>query len=361
MRSADILDIALQFEIPDGKVQVALFGSGHIHQTYLVTVEQVKPLQYILQKINHQVFQDPQAVMSNIDVVLNHLQRSSQLRPLHIIKTKDHQIFWHQADKGYWRMYNYVQNSFALDNIQSDLQAYQGARAYGIFLNELSSLDPSRLAVTIKDFHNLQWRFQQLKQAIKENRASRLHACEEAVNYAIEQEHRMQTLHQLTLDQGLPTLVTHNDTKINNVLFDQNTNEALSVVDLDTVMPGLLMFDFGDMIRTFCNKADEDATADQVSFERPIFITTCEGFFDPFDKAWSELEIVSLSVAPWYMTYIMGIRFLADYLNGDIYYQTHYEDQNLRRSRNQLRLCAYLLEAEPWLKQQIMRKTLQSR
>jgi len=361
MNAPDLKHIAMQFAVAGEQLLIKPFGSGHIHQTFLVEHQSLPAERYVLQKINHLVFKDPHGVMTNINLVLEHLRTSKHLQALRIIPTVQGGICFEDHEVGFWRMYAYVENSYALDNVALPQQAYEGARAYGIFLKELSSLDARKLGTTIKDFHNLQWRFQQLKAAQTKNSHDRLNTCNKVVEYAFAEESRVDYLHGLATDPQLSLLVTHNDTKINNVLFDQKTDKAISVVDLDTVMPGLLMFDFGDMVRTFCNATEEDGAESDVAFQPDLFEATCTGFFENFTTSWSSRELESLTVAPWYMTFIMGIRFLADYLNGDIYYQTSYPQQNLNRARNQMRLCSYLKEAEPWMQQVIIDKIERSR
>jgi thiamine kinase-like enzyme len=332
-----------QFDLPGSIKDISSLGSGHIHDTFLITCSDKDNSEFVLQKFNQKVFKNPLEVMSNIDKVLDHINRTHQsgsLEPLHIIRTRNHQLIFQDQQKNVYRLFNHIGHSESFDQVTHPEQARGGARAFGQFFELLSGLDPHDLYITIPEFHNLRTRFKQLQDAVDSDEARRVHQFKKEVEFAFKREPQVIQYSQFMENHEVPYRVTHNDTKINNVLFRKGTTEGICVVDLDTIMPGLLLFDFGDMGRTFCNAVLEEDSAENALFRLDMFKAVCDGFFGSIKTPLSSEEIESLKIGPWWLTYIMGIRFLADLLNGDIYYKINYPLQNLDRARNQLNLVA---------------------
>jgi len=335
--------LAQEYNLPGAVQKTAPIGSGHIHDTYLVECADDDHSRFVLQKFNHHVFSNPQQVASNIWLVLEHIVKSgssSGRQPLRLLKTKDDGLLFHSKRGDYWRLFNYIPGSDSVVQVTHPDQAYGAASAFGNFINLLTGLDPQLLFTTIPDFHNLRVRFGQLTNAIVTDQAKRVAQYTREVEFATQRETRINQYFSLANNEEIPLRITHNDTKISNVLFKRGTTSAICVIDLDTVMPGLLLYDFGDMARTFCNSVLEDQEAEQAEFNLGIFKALCLGFFKSIRTALTQGEIDSLKVGPWWMTYIMGIRFLTDFLLGDIYYKTSYPRQNLYRARNQFRLLS---------------------
>ena len=336
-----------RFDLPGTIKDISPLGSGHIHDTYLITCTDQEHSRFVLQKFNQEVFRNPLEVMSNIDKVLEQIDKnqSKSFEPLRIIKTLDGDLI-HLEQSHFYRIYNYIGNSDSFDQVTTIDQAIGGARAFGEFLELLGGVSPSELYTTIPDFHNLNTRFSQLKQAVAEDMAGRLKDFGSEVEFALARESKVLECSSLLENPNVPFRVTHNDTKINNVLFKQESTTAICVVDLDTIMPGLLLFDFGDMARTFCNAVLEEGNSEEAFFRLEIFEGVCQGFFQSITSSLPKPEVESLKIGPWWMTYIMAIRFLADFLNGDVYYKINSPLQNLDRARNQLNLVKDIEEKQ---------------
>ena len=331
------------FQLPGSISSIVPFGSGHIHNTYLVTCRAPDNPSFVLQHFNDQVFRSPDQVMNNISKVLKHIEKSKTSESMQIVPTKNKGLL-HKTDQGVcWRMYTYVEQSVSFDKPQNPDQSTAAAGAFGNFLNLLSTLDSDELFTTIPNFHNLKVRYKNLQTQIASTTGSRIQDCQTEIELATKRASKVAEYAKYLNHPEVPLRITHNDTKLNNVLFRKGTNQAISVVDLDTVMPGLLLYDFGDMARTFCSSTLEGDKDTQPKFRRPYFEALCQGFFIEFQSKISSTELQSLKIGPWWMTFIMGIRFLTDYLAGDIYYNVNFPKQNLLRARNQLLL---LLEIE---------------
>lgn len=353
-RNFDFLE--QEFELPGSIISISSLGSGHIHDTYLVTCQDPGSSKFVLQKFNHLVFVQPEQVAANIRLVYRHFQASkdaTSLVPLELFETKSGQPLYKSSQGDYWRLFNYIDRSDSYDQVYHRDQALGGAIAFGSFIQALHELDPGDLFTTIPDFHSLKHRFKQLTEAVSEDRVNRVDQYRSEVEFALKRESMVLHLTELAEADEIPTRVTHNDTKINNVLFRKDTTEAISVIDLDTVMPGLLLYDFGDMARTFCNNALEEESAQKAFFRMNMFEALCEGFFQGIKFRLSRAEIDSLKSGPWWMTYIMGIRFLADFINGDIYYKISYELQNLDRARNQFSLLSDIEKKQTQIDQMV--------
>jgi Ser/Thr protein kinase RdoA (MazF antagonist) len=341
---------ASQFEF-GGEVQgLTPHGGGHINDTFLVTCQAQGSLaRYILQHINRHVFRDPIAVMQNVERVTAHLaaqaagQPDSARRALRLVPTRDGHK-WHVDAQGEtWRAYRFIENARTYETATSAEQAFQAARAFGNFQQQLSSLPPPRLHETIPDFHNTPKRFAALEQAIAADVAGRSALTKPEIDFA----RARQSIAGILLDADLPERITHNDTKFNNVLLDDKTGEAVCVIDLDTVMPGLALYDFGDMVRTTTSPAKEDEQdLSQVNMQFPMFEALVRGYLESAGAFLTVAERQFLAFSGKLITFEIGIRFLTDYLAGDTYFKVHREGHNLDRCRTQFKLVESIEQQE---------------
>ncbi len=319
------------------------YGDGHINDTF---VADAKP-RYILQRINTSVFKNPQKLMENIYAVTRHLRGiikenggNPERETLNVVKTKDGKLFFESKEGKCYRMYKFIDDTITLNLPENPEQFESSAKAFGRFQNMLSNFDASSLYETIPDFHNTPKRTENLIKAYEEDVAKRKDEVKEIYDAYLEFASDCATITKDLESGKIPTRVTHNDTKLNNVLFDAQTKEGLCVIDLDTVMPGSLLFDYGDSLRFGASSAAEDeADLDKVFFRLEYFEGYTKGFLSELGDKITEREIELLPLSALTMTYECGIRFLTDYLNGDTYFKIHYADQNLVRAKNHLKLC----------------------
>jgi hypothetical protein len=337
-----------------------LFGeeidSGHINSTYRATYREKDGGQrrYIFQSINRNVFKDPYAVMSNVEKVTHHIN-SRVLRLKRDLGGQTLNLFparaggyWIEDDQGaLWRCYNHIEGCLTHDVVGNTRQAYQAARAFGAFQDLVSDLDPGSIIDTIPDFHNTPKRFARLMELAAADPLGRLDSVRDEFEFIRSRESIVATLVDLAESGVIPVRVTHNDTKINNVMIDAASDEAVCVIDLDTVMPGLALYDFGDLVRSATSPAAEDETdLDQVEMRMPIFEALVEGYLDAAGGFIGGAEVEFLPHAGKLMTLEVGIRFLTDFIEGDVYFKTHRPGHNLDRCRTQLRLVRCIEENE---------------
>ncbi len=314
------------------------YGSGHINETYLAVTDTGR--QYILQKINSQVFRDVPALMANIEAVTAHLRKSERdpRRVLTLVPTLEGGSF-HREGEGYWRVYDFVTGSLSLDQAESAADFAESASAFGHFQRLLQDFPAARLHETIPNFHDTPKRCLALREAIEKDVMGRAAGAKEEIDFALARESGAGELTEALRKGELPLRVTHNDTKLNNVLFDAKTRKALCVIDLDTVMPGLCANDFGDSIRFGASTAAEDERdLDRVSMSLDLYRAYSEAFLAACAGGLSDREVSSLPVGARMMTYECGVRFLTDYLSGDTYFRIHREGHNLDRCRTQFKL-----------------------
>jgi hypothetical protein len=323
-------------------------GSGHIHSTYLVrTVEESAP-DYILQKINDNVFPPVKEMMNNIDKVVNHIKKNKpsihSSRVLEIIRTKDQKNFFTDATGTHWRMYRNISPGVSYDIVPNEKVAREAGKAFGNFIADLRDLPASGIFPVIPEFHSMEMRFRQFNRALQDNPLNRSIEVQPEIAFVRRHIDSMLVIPELEKTGRLPLRVTHNDTKLNNVLFDNDDN-AVCVIDLDTVMPGLSLYDFGDTIRTAANTGEEDeADPGRIQFDLGVFRAYTEGFLAETIHFLNPDEIEYLAFSSQYMTFIMGLRFLTDFIAGDVYYSIHYPEQNLRRCRAQFRLMQCMID-----------------
>jgi len=343
---SDLINIVSNFEITDGVSAIEKFGKGHINDSYAVKSAGNNQPAYLLQRINQMIFQDVPALMDNILLVTDHLKTKLKSVPggapeaevLTVIKTKGHLPYYRDSTGDYWRLYVYLKGTKVLDIVANNEQAQECGKALGKFQSMLADFDTWRLHETIPNFHNVALRLSQYNRALENNEVARKHLVSEEIEFINTRIERMCSILTLIKNEHLPLRVTHNDTKFNNILLDEH-DRAQCIVDLDTVMPGYVAYDFGDAIRTLINTAVEDeAELSKIGLNMPIFKAFTKGYLSE-SVAWlTEGEIKSLCLSVPLFPYMQGVRFLTDYLLGDIYYKTQFPDHNLQRARAQFQL-----------------------
>ena len=318
-------------------------GSGHIHQTYKVVLEGDGQEALILQRLNTQVFPNPAAINENILKIAAFLENSGfEQQILKPLPADSGAYLWIDDFGHHWRAFPLIKNTYSIDEASHPEQAKEIARTFGAYLAALAGFDATQLHLTIPDFHNTPLRLAHLKSAV--NAAAfpqRLDAATKLITTLLDWEHLLNPLLQLSF----PVRVTHNDTKLNNVLLDQTTGKGVCVIDLDTVMPGNILYDFGDLVRTAATTLPEDdPRTEEVAVNRQKYQALAEGFFAPLEPVLSDLEKKYLPYGAVLITYEQSIRFLTDYLQGDVYYPVKYPEHNLVRAANQAALVHSLLD-----------------
>ncbi len=335
----------------EGRYQTAApYGNGHINDTYVVNHELAEgsSKRYIAQKINENVFKNVLALMKNIDRVTKHLRKTGERsqRSLRIVPTKSGDSHLRDQQGGWWRLYDFIEGAHTVDRVTNETQARETALAFGNFQASLADLPGDRLEETIPHFHHTRNRFENFRQAVKENKAGRASDVAADIDFAFSREADADVLLNLLAEGKISERVTHNDTKINNVMLDDQTNRAVAVIDLDTVMPGLPLYDFGEMVRTSCSSTDEDdPNPDNMHFELPYFRALVDGYLaSDVGTVLNTTECAHLGFAGKLMTYENGLRFLTDYLEGDTYYKIAHPKHNLDRTRTQFALMRSIEE-----------------
>lgn len=304
-------------------ISIEPYGSGHINDTYKV---ETKDQFVILQKINTDIFQNPDGMMDNITKVTSYLES---------IGKNSYKVL---AYKNPWRVLSFIEGTHSVDIIEEPAQAFTAGKAFGAFQNDLSNFNASDLVETIPNFHNTVVRLEQLKDAEKSDKLNRLVNIENEMNFVNTHKNNAGKILDLIKEEKIPVRITHNDTKINNVMLDDKTGEAIAVVDLDTVMPGCALYDFGDMVRTATAAAEEDEKdLNKVYSKIDYFESLVKGYLSEA-KFLNKYELENLVFSGILITFTIGIRFLTDYLNGDVYFKTDYEDHNLVRAKTQFKM-----------------------
>ncbi len=350
-----ITAVASQFEITGEFIGATAYGNGHINDTWCVAFRQAcVPVQYILQRINRNVFTNPIALMENIERVTSHLaaevsdQPDCGRRVLTLIPACDGRA-WHMDQEGNcWRAWHFIENARTYDAVESTAQAYQAAKAFGQFQKMLIGMPAPRLHDTIPDFHHTPKRFTALERAIALDLANRAILAKPEIEFALTRK----SITSVLIDANLPERITHNDTKFNNVLIDDDTGEGICVIDLDTVMPGLALHDFGDMVRTATSQANEDERdLSRVSMQISMFEALLRGYLASAGSFLSKAEKQYLAFSGKLITFEQGIRFLTDYLGRDTYYKVHRDGHNLDRCRTQFKLVESIERQEERMEQ----------
>lgn len=346
-----ILDeVISQFDFKGELQNCEIFGSGHINTTYLATYNNGgEECKYIIQKINTGIFKNIENLMENVFSVTSYLRNEikksggdENRETLHFIKTKNGNKFYKAANGDCYRSYVFVTDSVSYNSVDSPELFKESGIAFGKFQRLLSDFPADSLYETIPNFHNTAYRFKnEFLPAVENNLSGRKDSCRDEIEFVCSRKEICSRLVNMIDSGELPIRVTHNDTKLNNVMFDANSTKAICVIDLDTVMPGLALYDFGDSIRFGANTAEEDeADLSKVSLSLDYFKAYAEGFLSEAGGSFNKAEKDNLAFASLLMTFECGLRFLADYLNGDTYFKTDYPEHNLVRAKNQFALVA---------------------
>lgn len=319
-------------------------ASGHINDTYLIKTEE-KPY-FVLQRINHGVFKDVPGLIENKVAVSRHIQeklkglpkKKQKRRVLGFAKSKEGASYFRGEEGNYWNLMYYIDKSVTFETVDNEEIAYEGGRLIGQFLTLTSDFDASKLIEVIPKFHDMSFRYQQFEDALDGASKERLEEANSYIEKVAHLKEEMHILQKLKESGEIKLRVTHNDTKISNVLFNKK-NKGLCVIDTDTVMPGIVHYDFGDAIRTICNSAAEDETnLDLVTFNTDYYKAYTKGFLKKMKSSLSPLELKYLPLGAKTMIFIMALRFLTDFLNGDVYYKIKYPAHNIDRAKNQFKL-----------------------
>lgn len=349
-QEANLYNIMEQFTIGS---RISPYGNGHINGTFSVEVPRL-----LLQRINTDVFKNPDELMENIETVTEFLRKKiaavggdPERETLRIIKTVDGKNYYRDAENNVYRMYRFVEGTKMIISDKTNESLYQAGKGFGHFQKMLSDFPVDVLHETIPDFHHTPKRVEALKTAIKENRAGRAEMVVSEIEFALEYA-KIADVVVNGIEKGeIPIRVTHNDTKIDNILFDDQTDEAICVIDLDTVMPGSMLYDFGDALRMGASTgAEDEVDLEKVHFDTEAFRYFAKGYLEEMKEDLTEKEMELLPFSAMLLTYECGIRFLTDYLNGDTYFKIHRENHNLDRARNQFKLVVEIAEKEEELK-----------
>lgn len=358
-----VTEIIRNFEIEGQRFSCMPYGSGHINDTFLIRNLDASP-DYLLQRINHQVFKDVEALMTNIWQVTNHINQKLALpenkdtgfQTITIIPDIHGQLYYQDAEGYFWRMQTFIPHSISYDVVSSDAQSFQAGKAFGKFQALLYDLPGETLKETIPDFHNMESRLAKFTQALEADSTGRRSSVEKEIHFIWERQQEMLAMYQHISNGDFPLRITHNDTKFNNVLLDKNTQQAVCVIDLDTVMPGVVHFDFGDAVRTIANTAAEDEKdTEKIRVNLQFYEAFARGYLQETSFFLSSVEIEHLWFSAHYMTFIMGLRFLTDYLSGDVYYKIQHPEHNLQRVRAQFKLLSSLEEQHTTIQAMISR------
>ena len=343
----DLENVGKQFGYTGEIEKITPIKTGHINETFLVQYndgEETK--KYIFQSINTIVFKQPQVVMANISATTKHIRKKfeeqgifSERRVLHFSQASDGLYYYEDEKHRFWRSYIYVDFAQTYNESQDTKLLYNSGLAFGKFQRQLSDFPMETLQDTIPDFHNTEVRFKQLREAIDNDAMGRADSVQKEIEFFNQRKSLASRLVNLQKEGKLPLRVTHNDTKCNNVLIDNETGEGICVIDLDTVMPGLSVYDFGDAIRSCGTSAAEDEKdLEKVHFVKANFEAFTKGFIEASEGCFTKEEIDNMVYGAIIMTMECGSRFLADYLNGDKYFRTTREGHNLDRTRTQMKL-----------------------
>ncbi|SHG44950.1 Phosphotransferase enzyme family protein [Flavobacterium fluvii] len=319
-------------------------ASGHINDTYLIKTKE-KPF-FVLQRINHGVFKDVPGLIGNKVAISRHIQeklkdlseKKQKRSVLAFADTKTGEPYYKDEEGNYWNIMYFIDDSVTYEIVKDEKIAYEGGRLLGKFLTLTSDFDASKLTEVIPNFHDMSFRYAQFEDALKNASIERMDKAKEQIKLVEDLREEMHIIQHLKESGAIKTRVTHNDTKISNILFSTK-NKGLCVIDTDTVMPGIVHYDFGDAIRTICNTAAEDETnLDLVEFNIDYYNAYAKGFLKKMKPFLSPLELEYLPLGAKTMIFIMALRFLTDYLNGDVYYKTKYPEHNFDRAKNQFKL-----------------------
>ena len=348
----DLRSIIKNFKIEGTFLDAQPYGSGHIHDTFLIRTAEEAADDYLLQRINHYVFKNVNQLMSNIEKVTKHIQKkikpSSERKAarecLTFIPTKEERYCFQDSGGNYWRVSVFIANSHSYDLVESPEKAHAGGRAFGNFLALLADFSPDSLYETIPDFHNVEKRLDKFYETVKRDPAQRVREVSREIEFVRSREEEMKCIIRLGREGKIPKRVTHNDTKFNNILFD-DAGRVLCVTDLDTVMPGYIHYDFGDAIRTTTNTgAEDEKDLSRVAMDLRLFEAFSRGFLEEMRAFLNETEIEYLAFSGKLLAFTIGLRFLTDFIDGDKYFKIHHQGHNLQRAKAQFKLLESMEE-----------------
>ena len=355
-QESKLLDISRQFQIYGDLLHAEPCKIGHINETYIATYNQGGvQVRYVHQRINTHVFKDPDALMDNFVRVTSHQRRKlsesgardASRRTLTVIPTRDNRAFYRNGDGECWRTLVFVDGVRTYEAVESPSQAFEAGKAFGEFQQLLVDLPGKRLVETIPQFHNTRRRFEALQQAIKADHANRASEAKKEIEFALKQEKIVDVILNALAKKKIPERITHNDTKFNNVMLDVVTGKAMCVVDLDTVMPGSALYDFGDMVRTTTSPTLEDELdLSKVQMRMPMFKALARGYLESAGPFLTKGERALIAFSGKLITFTIGIRFLTDFLCGDTYFRVHRPHHNLDRARTQFKLVESIEKQE---------------
>jgi hypothetical protein len=349
---AHLRDAVSQFAIAGELCDVQPLQRGHIHDTFVSTwSDEGRQRRFLHQRMNDKVFHDIPAVMHNIETVSRHLRRKMAgkstldgFRVLDLVSTREERSYL-VADSGQWRTYSFIENTSSRDHCSRPEQAFEAARAFGWFTSQLADLDASNLRETLPRFFSTPYRLQQFEDALAEDPRNRAKDCVGEIRFAQTRRESAFVIDGMLQRGELPMRTVHGDTKLNNVLFCNETDRAQCIVDLDTCMPGYSLYDFGDLVRFTAATSDEDERdLDQVGTDLGLYRQLVNGYLEGTRGALSKVEIELMPFAARLVTYTIGLRFLADHLAGDVYFKVHREGHNLDRARVQFRMVEKMEE-----------------
>lgn len=337
----EVVETVSKFQIKERIVGFVPLGNGHINTTFLIKTKSSK--YYVLQKINDSVFKDVDKLMKNIYRTTNFL-KSKGYETLEVIKTKNNKLYY-EDESGYYRLYLYIENVTCYEGVNDLDMVYNTAKAFGLLHKSLCDFDASTLYDIIPDFHNTKKRYEALLEAIKSNKFNRAKDCQKELEFIKKHEKDYSVIVDGIERKEIKLTVTHNDPKINNVLFDNVTGDIRAVIDLDTVMPGSYLYDYGDALRSlFTGEYEDSQDLSKVGIDYPVFEMYTKGYLSEMKDILNDKEVSFLAFSIFLLAVELSMRFLTDYLNGDIYFKTLYPEHNLIRARTQIKLANDIYE-----------------
>lgn len=336
-------DVLQKFGLQTYDFAINRVGSGHIHETFRLSGSH----DYVLQRVNNKVFKQPETIASNLRIATAFLKKNfPNYTFLSALPAVDGSDLVFDAEGSPWRLLPFIANTFTIDRVENAEQARSAATEFARLTANLNRIDVTQFKETIPRFHDLHLRFEQFETALAAATSERRQKAAHVIAGCLRFRHLLEHYDDLLKSKGLRLRITHNDTKINNILFDSSTGKASCVIDLDTLMPGYFIYDLGDMVRTFVSPVDEEEKdLSKIAFRQDIYDALVEGYLSQMGPVMSPDEYAAIPFAGKMMTYIMLLRFTADFLNGDVYYHTTYPGQNLVRGENQLCFLEKLEEA----------------
>lgn len=357
MEAQKLFSVLQHFSLPGNVGEVAGFGSGLINDTYQVKLTGTQAPGYVLQRINHRVFKNIEALMDNTIKITTHLNQKLKAegknkafqQVLQLIPAKDGRTFYQDGVGNYWRVTEYIRDAKSYDMVQNPMQAYSSGWAFGKFHQLLSDMDPKQIEEVIPDFHHIGMRLERFEQALTQDHSGRAARLQDEIAWVRKRSAQMLRILEMGEEGKLPLRILHYDPKFNNILLDDK-DQILCIIDLDTVMPGYLAYDFGDAIRTIINRAPEDEPdLEKIKLNLPLFEAYTHGYFEGSGTLMTVEEVNSLIPGVLLLPYMQTVRFLTDYLEGDHYYKILHPEHNLQRTHAQMRLVEELETHQPLL------------